>query len=441
MFLMLYLVRVQGLAGSVVGSAFLVVRLFDAVSDPIIGGVMTKVNLAFGKYKFWLLLGSLFSAIFFVMIFLNMPFSLGGKYAYYIIIYVLFGLASKFVDIAYWSLIPSTTSDEHHQGRMTSVAQILANIGTVLASVLTPIALGVDPTANIYLYVALVTVTLFLLTIFVPIMFMKEKPNSFAEQRITIKQIWTAFRKNDQARAFFFPILFLDIAFNLTLQLGYYYFLYDIGDSSKFSIFMIISGISLVLSILLYPYAAKKFGSRVLFITSCIVGIIGYNLMFASNMLFHGNVWILSSVGAFAMIGYGWLSVVKVLMSNKVCDYSEEKFGSRMEPIWVSMRTFSGKLASAMVALVAGVALDITSISVVDSPVELTGDALLALRLLIFVVPIIFVSLSLLAYMLMYKLDKKKIKTFPAKTAELPAETVKPEAEVAKANAPSKKIK
>jgi len=421
MFFMFFLTQVQGLSGIAIGIAFLVIRIWDAFSDPLIGGIIARVNLKFGKYKFWLLIGSVFAAFFFVLMFLDMPFGSVGLYVYYIACYFFFGICFSFVDISYWSLIPASTSDEQKQGKLTSVAQVFANVGPVLVAVLAPLAVGLVPayTASIYLYIALVVVILFLLTIAMPILFMKERTDTCVPERITIRQIWHAFKKNDQAIGFFVPSIFLDIALALTLQLGLFYFTYDIGDATQFSIFMIVSGVAIVSAVLSYPFMSKKLGAKTVFISACVLGIIGYNLMFAANMLFQTNIWVLSSLAVAAMIGFGWINVARMIMVNKVCDYSEEKFGVRTESIWVSLRTLSAKFGSAIVALIAGVVLDITAIAG-SGPAEITDNAILSLRLLVFVLPILFVSLGLLSYLLMFKLDNRKTKIFPPECECMP---------------------
>lgn len=403
LYLMFYLTQVQGLSGSIVGTAFLIFRCWDGINDPIMGAIVCKLNMKMGKYRPWLLIGSLFSGFLFVLMFVDVHnFSLTMKYVYYLGLYFLWGMAYTIVEIPYWSLIPATTIEEADRNSITSISQVFNNIGTLAVSILAPSMLDVNDPSS-FLILALQIGLVYIFSLSMTTFCVKEKRVENPEI-ITFKQMVGAFKKNDQARALFWPVFFMSTAFNLTISLGTYFFTYDIGDTSKFSLFMIFAGTALVIGILSYPFVASKFGRKNIFIFSSVMCIIGYSFMFAANMLFHGDVYVLSGVSIFALISFGWIMVARYIMASAVCDYSERKTGQRMNSIWISINSLSIKISSAFVAFLTGVTLDITSISGKE-PTVLSADSILILRIMMFVIPIALVGIGLLCYVTRFKLD------------------------------------
>ena len=51
MFLMLYYTDVVGLSPAVVGTMFLAVRIFDAVTDPLMGNLADKTHTRWGHFR------------------------------------------------------------------------------------------------------------------------------------------------------------------------------------------------------------------------------------------------------------------------------------------------------------------------------------------------------------------------------------------------------
>ena len=62
-FLMLYFTDVLFLAPAFVGTLFFVARIWDAINDPMMGLVVDNTHNRFGKFRTWLLVGTLLNAV------------------------------------------------------------------------------------------------------------------------------------------------------------------------------------------------------------------------------------------------------------------------------------------------------------------------------------------------------------------------------------------
>ena len=86
------------------GVILLVARIFDAFNDPLMGVIVAKTKTRWGKFRPWLLIGTLTNAVILYFMFacppsINQP---GGIIAYAAIFYILWGITYTMMDIPYW---------------------------------------------------------------------------------------------------------------------------------------------------------------------------------------------------------------------------------------------------------------------------------------------------------------------------------------------------
>ena len=68
-FLMLYLTDTLGIAAGFVGTLFFAARMWDAVNDPVMGMIVDNTKTKYGKFRIWLIVGTLINAVVFVLLF------------------------------------------------------------------------------------------------------------------------------------------------------------------------------------------------------------------------------------------------------------------------------------------------------------------------------------------------------------------------------------
>ena len=84
-FLMLYFTDTLYLAPAFVGVLFLVARIWDAINDPVMGMICDNTHTKFGKFRIWLVIGTLLNSVVFVLLFHSFHF------IRYFIIYLCIG--------------------------------------------------------------------------------------------------------------------------------------------------------------------------------------------------------------------------------------------------------------------------------------------------------------------------------------------------------------
>mgnify|MGYP001400196858 FL=1 len=94
-FLMIYFTDTVGLNPLFVGNLFLVARVWDAVNDPMMGFMVDNTRTRWGKFRPWILIGTLLNAAIMVFMFRSPDLEGAGLYAYYAVMYILWGMTYK----------------------------------------------------------------------------------------------------------------------------------------------------------------------------------------------------------------------------------------------------------------------------------------------------------------------------------------------------------
>lgn len=357
-----------------VGAIIVVARIFDALNDPIMGGIVENTRTKWGKYKPWQLLGAVLTGAVIISVFcVKLD---GWSYIGFLAFaYLMFSITFTMNDISYWGMLPSLTSDEHERNKLTSCAQLLASAGVGLASLLIPLfttgslAKWGAPTG--YKVIGIISAVLMVLFQLFTILGVKEKPlppiKPDKSDRLTLKKMFQTIAKNDQLLWCALIMLIFSIGTGVVgggLLTMYVYF--EFGYEGGYTLLIGLGyGILSTLFTATYPWLSKKFGRNKILYSAGIATVFGYALMLIFALAIptgapKSSEWfakfILIAV-AYTFIGYGagFYMIMVINMANTV-EYNEWKYGQRNESLIFSLRPFTAKLSSALTqALVIGV--------------------------------------------------------------------------------------
>ncbi len=135
-FQLFFLTTVAGLRPAVAGSIVLIVKIWDALNDPLVGWLSDRTRSRFGRRRPWILFGALpFGGIFFLQ-WVVPPFDDTGKFLYYLIVALLFSIAFTAVNVPYTALTPELTPDYDERTSLTAYRFAFSIGGSVVAGVL-----------------------------------------------------------------------------------------------------------------------------------------------------------------------------------------------------------------------------------------------------------------------------------------------------------------
>lgn len=405
-FILYYYNDILGISGTFTGVMMMAARVFDAFNDPLMGVVVEKTNTPFGKFRPWIVTGTLTNALILYGMF-AMPASVTGTamLVYASVAYVLWGVTYTLMDIPFWSMIPAITSSGKERENLSVIGRTCAAVGYAVPTVLTMllvVRLGSGEREGFAIFAAAVAVV-FVAAELVCVALVREKPAE-RQKTATVKEMFSALIHNDQAMVVVVGIVVFNASLYLTTQLAVYFFKYDIGNSDLFSLFGTVGGVGQILSMVSLPLLRQRWGGKQILAGALGVTIAGYLALFALSMAGVRAVAPLAATAFVIYIGFGLATVLTTVFLADTVDYGEYKTGSRNESVVFSMQTFVVKLASAVSVLIAGIGIDLIGLD--DTAAVQSESTLLGLRLLMVGLPVLGLVFSILYFMKKYRLTE-----------------------------------
>ncbi len=409
-FLMYYYNTVLGISATFIGVLFMVARIFDAVNDPFMGIVVEKTRTRYGKFRPWLLIGTIINAAVLYAMY-SVPEGLEGNslLVYASIAYIVWGVTYTIMDIPYWSMIPAITEPGKERENISVIARSCAGLGfaipTALALVLVPLLGGGDESLG-FSRVSLLVCAFFIIGILATVTNVNEKHES-KQKAATVKEMFVSLIHNDQAMVVVVAIIVFNASLYLTNQLAIYFFRFDIGNVELFGLFATVGGAVQVLSMISLPMFRKKFGCKRILIGAIITTLVGYTMLFTLGILNNQNIILLCVAAIIIFFGFGLATVLTTIFLADTVDYGQWKNGQRNESVVFSLQTFVVKLASAISVFIAGIGLDFIKLDK-DAAIQ-TVSTLSGLRILMIIVPMVGLLISIIFFAFKYKLTENRM--------------------------------
>jgi melibiose permease len=392
----------------------MIARVFDAANDPFMGVVVEKTRTKWGKFRPWIFLGTVTNALLVVALF-AVPKSLGvgGRMAWFGVTYILWGVTYTLMDIPFWSMVPALTQAGKDRESLSVIGRTCAGIGDALATVGIPLLVGVIATSEAasYARLAVLIAVIFVISEVICVSLVREQQVDASEPP-TLGAMFSALFHNDQAIVLVVAIVVYNAASYLTQQLAQYFFQYEFGNFSLYSLFGSVAFAVEILAMLCFPLLRKLWSARSVFIGALICTIVGYLYMFLLMSLGIYNLVLLCTAAGVIFVGIGLATVLTTVFLADAVDYGQWKTGQRSESVIFSMQTFVVKLASAISALIAGIGLKVIRLdtsAASTTAAEQAPSALLGLHILMVIIPLVGFALILIYFVRKYKLDEKTL--------------------------------
>ncbi|NQX18313.1 MFS transporter [Rathayibacter sp. VKM Ac-2857] len=392
---------------AVVSVFVLLIRLTDAVVDPIVGSMADRTRSRWGRYRPWILFAPIVMALAMTLTFWAHPdWSEPAKILYAVITFAIAAIASTAVNMPYGALGAVVSQNTDDRLRFASYRMVAASLGsTIIGFIIFPMlsffsgpsgdsARGYAITVPI---IGGVTVVLFLISFFST----KEVVQPVETAQPKMRQLWKSVGGNR-------PLQLVVIGFFLLGFIGYgriaimaYYFQYNIGDVSVFGTFNLVATGASVIGAIIAPLLLKLFPSgnksRVL-VLSCIIQAVFFSAMYVVA----SDLTLFFVFGGLAGIGQGVFSAMIFGMVPDTVEYGEVKSGVRSEGFNYAFTSLALKWGGAAGPAVLGILLASTGYR---PNAEQSPEVLNAITLMLTLVPGILTLLIAVPF-LFYKLDR-----------------------------------
>ena len=421
-YILYYYQDILGVSAIAMGIILMAARVFDAFNDPVMGVLVAKTKTKWGKFRPWLLIGTILNAFVLYFMFAAPPALNGsGLVAYAAATYIIWGVTYTMMDIPYWSMIPAFTEGGKEREGLTTLARSCAGVGSAVITIITMkcvYLLGQGDERLGFRWFALIVAVIFVLFILCTCLNIKEKSTVDVDSP-SVGQMFKALIQNDQAMAVVITIVLINCAIYITSNLVIYFFKYDFGGENwydAYTLFNTFGGAIQILSMMLFfPLLRKFFNAIQIFYISFFMAVAGYVVLLILAFTNMSSVYLLFIPGFFIFAANGMLTVIVTIFLANTVDYGELKNNRRDESVIFSMQTFVVKLASGVAALIASICLAVFNLSDDTSTVtEAAGSSVVGLRMTMTVIPIFGLLVAVFLFRQKFILTEEKVEEIAA---------------------------
>ena len=421
-FLMFYYTDVAGLSAAFVGTLFLVARIVDAVTDPMMGMVVDNTRTRFGKFRPWILIGTLVNSFALVAVFSTHMLTGTWLYVYAAVTYILWGVTYTIMDIPYWSMVPALSCRRAERERLVVWPRIFASIAWMLMGGYGLWAVGIlggDDKGEGFFYLSLAIVISFVASALITFFLVKEQfstPHDAA--KFSFKDVKNIIMSNDQLKVLIGVVLTFNIAIQLIGGFAIYYYTYAVGREDLYPTFALASGAAEIAGVFVFPWLCRVLPRRKMWLLACAFPMLCSAVLFLTGLVSPESAFLAALAGAVLKFGGGLSNGLSTVMLADVVDYGEYRTGQRSESIIFSVQTMLVKFAGALSGFFIGIGLSL--VGYIPNAVQ-SAETVVGLKFMMIGTPLVLVVLSALIYRSWYKLhDQFQDKVIAHITAKAP---------------------
>lgn len=408
-FLLVYYTEVCGMNAAAAASVMAASRIFDGLSDLIMGRVVDRTHSKWGKARPWLLRASIPLAVCTVLMF-SMPAGLadGAKAAYAFITYNLVSTVFfTMLNVPYATMQGMMTTNQYERGVLGNVRMLLATFGTMTVNTVVPILTGAfgaaDPQRG-WTITTIILMTAFLLINLITFLFCKERTVDESDGENGNKNqpsVGKALKSLIVNKYWLLQVILLfSMYFMMSTFFGsnYYFAQYVLKNEGAYAVLSNALSLSQMGIMFVTPVIMKKVSKRWLSLIGMSVSAVGFII----TALAGANIPLIVFSNVIKGIGFGCGAATMWGLLQDAITYGQWKTGVQAVGMGNSASSFTTKVGSGIGTAALGWILAAGNFNV-----DPTGAAsIAAIKVAVIVVPIITAVICIIC-MLMFDLDKK----------------------------------
>tara|TARA_R110000868_G_scaffold229207_2_gene482223 strand:+ start:2950 stop:5322 length:2373 start_codon:yes stop_codon:yes gene_type:complete len=393
---MVVLVQNLGFPTWMWGILFFLPRVFDSITDPIMGFISDNTRSVWGRRRHYVFIGAVIMGISFVLMWqLYKADGITYNFTYFLIWSLMFYLGLTVFSVPYVAMGYEMSDDFHERTNIMAIAQWIGQWAWVIAPWFWVVMYkptwfeSADvATRTLAVWVGVICAILAM----VPAIFIKGKstkndnnltPLSLKTIGSSLKQILQGFKEAFgyiEFRKLCFSTFLIFNAFNTVAGFSFFivvYYLFN-GDTASAGVWPTLLGSIGALSttfivIPIVAWMSKKIGKKKAFLLSQGISVIGYLMLWF--LFVPGKPYLFLFALPFFSFGIGSLFTLMMSMTADVCDIDELATGKRREGIFGAIYWWMVKFGFAVAGLLTGAIMSLVGFvpDAVNSEASITG--------------------------------------------------------------------
>ena len=406
----------------IIGIMLTLFGTFDAIIDPFVGAIVDNTKTRWGKFKPWILIGMIGTAVLTVLMFHNFEMSETAHIVLLAFTYLLFSIFFSLNDISYWSLMPAISKDQGVRESVGAFARICANVG-MFAMVLIYLnvpsffsGLGLNDRDSYFVFAIIIAIIMMAFQSITLFGVKEDRSQLEKTERTSLKDLFRALFKNDQLLVTAVSMALFMIGYCTTTGFGTYYFKYAVKNEGLYMVFAAVLAVAQLTALSVFPLFRKKFTRKQLYTGSMIAVTISYVIFFLSFELL--PLIVLAGLGLF--FAQAFIQLLMLLFLADAVEYGEWKLGKRNEAASFAVQPFINQFGGAVSKGIVSFTLIISGINMIAQ--SLTGNELLdaeyimnntsdtsvwIMKLSMMILPLICILIGFFIYQKKFKIDEE----------------------------------
>jgi len=406
----------QGINLAKVALVLLIVKIWDAVNDPIFGYIFDKVKFKNGQKSLpWLRIATALIPVVTIILF-AIPSGLSetGKLIWFGVAYVLWDTVYTLTDVPAYAMLNTMTDNLQERNTLLSVNRVFSGGGVLIYGVVLPLLISEQVGMSATMAIAIMAI--FSAITMVPLSVNCKERNYHPEdedESFSLKQMFRYLKSNKYLLIYYGGYMATDAlkTFNAVLLFASFYLF---GDSLFSILLNILNMVPGVFAAMAMPTILKKFDKfKTLFWCNIVCVVLGLIIYF----LGYDNKAVFLTLTCIRTIPMSIVGILAFMFTPDCAEYGEYKSGINAKGITFAIQTFSVKitgavsssLALALLGLFGWVAVEAESFEQLAAMnIQQSAAALNGLWIVYALIPVIGMIISTFFY-LGYKLNDKDV--------------------------------
>ncbi len=404
---MLFFTANIGASAVLVSTLFLIATVIQVLSIPIMGIVVDRTRTRNGKFRPYLLFGSIVLGITTILLFTTPAFNGTVKLVYAYIIYIVISLMHTLVHASYVAMAPALTQHPKERNVFVAVKSITVLLfGGIVTYAISLLLNMLRHKINIQEQVMITSAVIYSIVgfvlIFISFYATKAKTIEPAEKKPTIKELFCVVLYNKPLIVLIIIKFIVMVAFSLKASFQMYYFMYILKNIRLVAQTSLLSMLGMILSAILFPILANRLGKKRVFyigmIIACIAGTVMYFIDNSSTPIVIGSMMFVSAGTTLANFSLG-------VMGWDTVEYGQWKTGIRAEGTIMNIPQFFSEIGHVLIGGLAGIIL--ASCGIIPRIQQQSVQTLSCIKNMMTLIPILcFVVTIVIMYF--YNLNEQK---------------------------------
>jgi sugar (glycoside-pentoside-hexuronide) transporter len=404
-FLTFFYTDVFGVNVVAVSVMMLITRIYDAVNDPIIGGLLDNGKSRMGRYRPWIIVGGIGMVVATIFLFWAHPnWSNTGKVVYMYITYILCTTAMTVFYMAYGALGGTISSDSMVRIRATGMRFAFSGVGNLAVGYFVPALLAAFSTANVsrgYLIGVIISGAIAIPLMMITGFGVREVIYPPKDAKAPFKMQFKSLATNKPMLIIVGAFLLQGTSITFRMTAATYYFSYVVKDMNCYSIYnLLVAGANIAGSLTaMYLYRLVKDKAKALgmILVVTVLTLVGMYFTPAPNVSF----FILALLSGYSN---GAIPSLTYSMLAEAVDYTHYKDSLRLDGFMSAAASFAFKCGMAFAGATAGFLLGATGYV---ANARQTAGALQGITFMMTLIPAFLLAVMCLL-LLVYPLKEKK---------------------------------